>query len=879
MRTADFFNILDLSNPSLARVNYFVSCHDYQNAKKELLAYFVRRSRKHLSLAEDITDKDKNFPLAYISRHGILSGPNEADIYHSSLFVSRTGDFISMDVLPFISEKLSFMIMARQKENSPVYFYSPSSSSPPFITIVTKDGDSLTIYPTKYAYITPRSKEPLYTKEVYEICECSETEEEAFSDKTGRVYLGFDFSKLDLSEISSARFSAKINLSEKIETKELLFFNISDSSWDNHLTWDKVKGNVYSWESSLSGPFWISPENSDCEYLNVTARFWFARPMAYQYLADVEKNAVYGEKLLFLMDAFSKKKEGGFNRVLETGERLSNFTAVLNALIDTPVMTPDYLVSILDIMYRDMKSLMENPDLGWSNWAVVRTSGLSKAIDFLPEFKEHEQWRDRTRQTLTSLFDRMYSPDFSFKEAGLSYSFWCMNLFTSAFDVARKNNDPYNAFMRSRLEKAFDSSLDFIYPNLYDTNIGDSNFVDKSDYLTYVGKSFPTQKLDAVMSGKDYPQVPLSSYYPYSNSVIMRTSFNRENGIYVNMTAMPFDGHAHSDTANVIMYAHGRPLVVDCGRYGYSQSDISTYLKTPAAHNNIEIVSHTPTSHSASKSKITHFTSNSLFDFAISEAVIAEDINAVHKRSLLFMKKEGFVIICDNVRCDEGIYQFNQNWNFLPGSHANIDISGTVTTNFDEGGNITLLCPAADHALIKEGIFSSGYGMAEGNFKGVFTKYAQNISLSTLLYPFKGEAPTLLASDLSPADLSYNYTEFTINNQKALFYNKHTEKGQFSTLSFDGEMVFVYKDYLYLAGGRKLYNNSKVFLESPVDFKNICISISNGIVNIESDSLIPCTQREKAIRIYAPGASHVIFNGNSIPFSSYSDYVYAVAVK
>ena len=878
MQISEFFKIFNLSHPQMGKVNYYVYCRDYNSAKKELLKYFIERKAAYLSSAEPITEKDKNFPLAYISRHNILSGPNEADCYLSSLFLAPTDDYSSLDIMPFLQKEMSFMIMSRQKENEGALFYSPSSIFPPHVVLGTKDGKEIKVSPSKYAYISTKSpSEPLSGEDIYEICEESDSVDAAYGVNTGRVYMGFDFSAIDFTEIVSARFSARISI-PKNTTKELLFFRIIDHSWNNSLTWNKVKGNVYSWENSPTGPEWISPEGSDSEYLNVTCRFWFARPMAYQYLSDVEKNAIYGERLLFLMDAFSKKKEGGFNRVLETGERLSNFTAVLNALIDTPVMTPDYLVSILYMMYRDMKHLCENPDLGWSNWAVVRTSGLSKAIDFLPELKEHEKWKHQARDVMNSLFDKMYSPDFSFREAGLAYSFWCTDLFTSAIKSAHINNDPYSAFMRSRTEKAFDASLDLIYPNLYDTNVGDSNYQSKKEYIKAVGEMFPTKKLKAIVSGTDDPSVPLSSHYPYSGSVIMRNSFDKEKGMYVAMHTNPFDGHAHDDLANVLLFAHGRPLITDTGRYGYSQSEISAHLKTARAHNTVEIENYKCVPHSQSEAKITRFVSSPRFDFAVSEAKPYKDLNATHKRSLLFLKKEGFVIVSDYVETDTPALQFNQNWHFMPHSEAECDYNNHISTAFSEG-NITLVCPDTDTAEVKDDIFSQGYGMAEKSSMATFTKYGQSVSMTTLLLPFKKDAKRVSAYSTTPEDLSSSSAVFDIESDRCAFYVKNTAPGSFLDCSFDGDMAFLLNGRFFISGGKKLSINSTDIIDSPTEVKDLYIQIASGIIEMESGSLRPCTKRDEAIKIYAPKTTHVLLNGEPIPFTLYSDYVYAVAAK
>ncbi len=878
MQISDFFDIFDYSSSDMGQVKSAVAEGDFERAKKELLSYFIKRKKSHMAYSPAIDESDKNPALAYVARHSILPGPNEADVYLSSIFVSKSSDSVSLDIMPFIKKHLSFMIMSRQKEPDAAFLFSPGSIFPPHVIIVTKSGREIKLPCSKYAYVsTSEPDTPLSDEDIFEIREESRTDDEAYGINTSRCYLGFDLTGVERGDIESARFTAKITLSENISKKELLLFNIADSSWDNSLTWNKIKGNVYSWESSSTGPSWNPVSGSDSEYLNVICRFNFARPMAYRYLSDVEKNTIYGERLLFLMSAFSKKKEGGYNRVLETGERLSNFTAVLGALLDTPAMTPDLIVDILSIMYRDIKHLMENPDMGWSNWAVVRTSGLSKALDFLPELKDYAEWRSKTRSDMEMLFDRMYSSDFSFRESGYAYSFWCIELFASAFKCAEMNNDPYSAFMRGRLEKAIDAAIDLIYPNFYDTNIGDSNYADKLPFLKKIYSVFPTKKLGAFLSGKDDSSLSLSNCYSYANLAVMRSSFDQSKAMHMVVHASPFDGHAHADLGSVTFYAYGRPLITDNGRYGYSGSDISSYLKTPAAHNSVEIEGASPNIHSKAEGKILSFASNSMFDFVKLSFNPYEEPDAKQIRNVFFSKCDNFAIVSDNISCDQSARRFNQSWNFLPYSNATVDFENRIETHFPVGANIKLVTASADTSEIRKSIFSAGYGIAASSKRGVFTKYGQRASFTTLLLPFTSPIHAS-AAELSPRDGSFSAARFTVESKSGIFYAKNTASGELPMCEFDGDMLYMESDRIFIAGGKRLTINKTLCVESENVIPDLYLHISGGIIEAESSSLHQVSSRNEAMKIYAPKTTHVLFNGRPIPFTLYCDYVYALGV-
>ena len=241
------------------------------------------------------------------------------------------------------------------------------------------------------------------------------------------------------------------------------------------------------------------------------------------------------------------------------------------------------------------------------------------------------------------------------------------------------------------------------------------------------------------------------------------------------------------------------------------------------------------------------------------------------------MKNEGYVIVSDYISTDTPAVHFNQNWHFMPGANPVSDYDNHITTTLGDG-DIELVCPDADTVQIEEDTFSSGYGMAEKSEKVTFTKYGQNACFTTLLLPFKGEEkPRVSAFSFTPVDGAISGGVFDIGTNKGVFYTQNTCPQPFLDCTFDGDMAFLLNGRMFLANGSKLCINSTPLVENPADFKDLYIHISSGIVEISSASVHKSTNREEAIRIHAPKTTHVILNGESIPFTLYSDYVYAVA--
>ncbi len=95
---------------------------------------------------------------------------------------------------------------------------------------------------------------------------------------------------------------------------------------------------------------------------------------------------------------------------------------------------------------------------------------------------------------------------------------------------------------------------------------------------------------------------------------------------------------------------------------------------------------------------------------------------------------------------------------------------------------------------------------------------------------------------------------------------------------FDGDMLYMESDRIFIAGGKRLTINKTLCVESENIIPDLYLHISGGIIEAESSSLRPVSSRNEAIKIYAPKTTHVLFNGRPIPFTLYCDYVYALGV-
>lgn len=139
-------------------------------------------------------------------------------------------------------------------------------------------------------------------------------------------------------------------------------------------------------------------------------------------------------------------------------------------------------------------------------------------------------------------------------------------------------------------------------------NIGDSDSVNISDlmilaskifndinYLEYVNRNitieyiykYKVDPIDKVFLCKTWNQSENSRTELLHQVIIKDNNF----GIYLLCNNIPYgpSGHKHYDYLSVLLYIHGKAILVDCGRETYVNSEIRRSSKSPVSHNTIAI--------------------------------------------------------------------------------------------------------------------------------------------------------------------------------------------------------------------------------------------------------------------------------------------------
>ncbi|MGN1097747.1 MAG: DNRLRE domain-containing protein, partial [Clostridia bacterium] len=298
MTDATFFAKLNYSAyPGLSAVKTAVDKGDYQTAKEELLKYFKERHNSGTIQGFGISEADEFYGMAVLPMRNILTGPYEFDMWEAE-FTVTSSDFAQyeVDVTDRVASELgngavSFMLFAGNKQQYPVYVKSKEAGAevaPKLQITYSLDGseNTVTVTADNDTYISSQNTSSTYGSETELVIKEDGYGSDSTGTNTRRTYINFPLAEAANSTIISAKLILNAAYASDCTTgdKDVLVINVGDTMWsENSITWAGTRGSIYSYQDAENPTWNASAPNCDGEYHNVTSRFWFGKPMAYEY--------------------------------------------------------------------------------------------------------------------------------------------------------------------------------------------------------------------------------------------------------------------------------------------------------------------------------------------------------------------------------------------------------------------------------------------------------------------------------------------------------------------------------------------------------------------------------------------------------------------
>jgi hypothetical protein len=217
-----------------------------------------------------------------------------------------------------------------------------------------------------------------------------------------------------------------------------------------------------------------------------------------------------------------------------------------------------------------------------NNWLTMEISGLATVATAWPEFKKSGEWLDYAIATMTESMKKQVYPDGAQTELTSSYHTVALHnfeLFKQLCDGARKQ---LPGFFNETLEKMYNYLAYTIRPDGYGLLNNDADLIHNRNMILKAAGYYNRDDWKYIVSngetGKS-PHAGPSFVFPWAGHLISRSGYDPDaQWLFFDMGPWG-SGHQHNDKLHLSVFAYGRDLLVDCGRFAYRGEVASKFRK------------------------------------------------------------------------------------------------------------------------------------------------------------------------------------------------------------------------------------------------------------------------------------------------------------
>lgn len=325
---------------------------------------------------------------------------------------------------------------------------------------------------------------------------------------------------------------------------------------------------------------------------------------------------------------------------------------------DSPSFTIQDKISMLHSIAQHAEYLLQTEHTG--NAFVSEMTSLLKIGVHFPEFRNASAWRNMAISMLSDELSKQIYPDGAQIELTPHYHIVSLCQFAEAYELAKKYGIPLPMDFEKALLKMFDCLLRIVKPDLSIPMLNDSDYADVTYWMQKGARLFGRDDMRFVATGGGEGKPPEFTSYamPYAGWYVNRSGWDKE-ARYLLFEAGPFGlHHHHEDKLLIDLYAYGRSLLMDPGRYTYVSGPWRSYFLGTESHNTIVVDGSGQRRRQLGEALwVTGYPldnrwiSNSVLDFAVGSYSDGYELapGVVHVRRVLFVKKGGYWVVSDRL--------------------------------------------------------------------------------------------------------------------------------------------------------------------------------------------------------------------------------------
>ncbi len=521
----------------------------------------------------------------------------------------------------------------------------------------------------------------------------------------------------------------------------------------------------------MSDPInWLNNPSADVEWQILLHKFYYAVGLGLAFERSGDNR--YAWRWMQLIDSWISTTPVGFIAPDVTGRRVQNWIYSLHYFITSAasdissIVTPAFLARMLMSLHSQVEFLCANLTPKRNHRTIELTAIFLAGVVF-PEMRNARSWRSfALEEMVVNLHDDLLS-DGVHCELSTDYHHLVIKNGLNVRRLASLNNLDVPRAFDEALIRGLEFSLHVHKPDGIVPSLSDGDARSYLDLLKIGAQLYQRDDMLYVATLGSEGECPRQriAHFPVGGYSVLRSDWGDQGRPYTDAHYLVFDygpigegNHGHFDCLSFELAAFGRSLIVDPGRYTYSEAGETNWrvrFRGTAAHNTVCVDGRHQTRYEprlikpgtrhpggslrhriagpAPDSTLLEHHHQSLVDLLQARA-ISHEYDAVHDRCIVFVNRR-YWIISDWLRAPT-IHHYSLNFQLSDEAWNQCEVTRVPFVRVDSPG-LTMLQPELDvhEVSLQPSWVSSRYGEKRQAPMLVRTAFGAAVDFDTVLIP------------------------------------------------------------------------------------------------------------------------------------------------
>lgn len=528
---------------------------------------------------------------------------------------------------------------------------------------------------------------------------------------------------------------------------------------------------------------WLKNPSPDQEWHILLHKFYYGVGLARAYEATEDR--AYLDRWVGLTASWlDQHVPADFIAADVTGRRLQNWVYAWSIYVRSPHMPARFHRDFLTSVHAQTTRLLQILHKGRNHRTLELHAIFLVAVAF-PEFADAPHWLAFALTQLEANAAADFQADGAHCEQSPHYHCIVLRNFLNVVRLARLNDVTLGEELLQTLRRALNFAAWMHRPDGAIPALSDAD-----------GGAYGTMLRDGAvllncLDGLRRNQAKRSALFAESGYVVLRSAADApgerpEDRRFLVLDAGPLGqgNHGHLDALSIEVYAHGKPIIVDPGRYTYSElGEINWRAKfrCTAAHSTVQVdnldqARYEPAGRKwkitgpPARSTVLAFASQEHADYVHGQTISAE-YAALHTRRVFFVEGHYWLIV-DTLQ-DAAPHRYDLRFQLTPDTRGLVALAGAGRSWRADTAHALISCRSTHEtsAAIEQGWVSRRYGEKQEAPRLRFSADAENCTFATLITPRHGAALC--------------FSRLEQDSRGILVHVAHAESGAEDVLSFD----------------------------------------------------------------------------------------------